>query len=91
MIVTLYDPAPMLAAVVVTVSGATAVATADCAAVSTAASLAGAVVKVAVKSTVACSVLPVACSRWRLPGAGAGAAAPFSGVIVTMTADILLM
>lgn len=64
----------MLVALVVTVSGATAVATAAWTAACTSVLLPGAVANAAVNRTVACKVLP-ACKRWRLPGRGAAAAA----------------
>lgn len=86
--VTLYEPEPRLVAVVVTVNGATAVATADCTSVCTAVSLPGAVAKTAVKTTVACSVLPVCRRRLRL-GLGAGARPPFRGRTATVTAEVL--
>ncbi len=71
--VTLKEPAPTSVALVVTVNGDTAVATADCTSASTVASLAvGAVAKVAVKVTVLCKVLPV-CNKWRLLELGATA------------------
>ena len=86
--VTLYETEPRLVAEVVTASGATAVATAVCTSVCTAVSLPGAVAKVAVKTTVACSVLPV-CSRCLRLGLGAGARPPFRGRTATVTAEVL--
>lgn len=78
----------MLVALVVTVSGATAVATASWAAVFTAVLLPGAVAKVAVNRTVACKVLPV-CRRWRLLGRGASAAAAALMGVTTAVTGIL--
>ena len=75
----------MLVALVVTLKGATAVATAVWTAACTSVSLPGALAKVAVKRTVACKVLPV-CRRWRLFGRGAGAAASaLMGMTTTVT------
>lgn len=78
----------MLVALVATVSGATAVATAAWTAELTAVLLPGAVAKVTVNRTVACKVLPV-CKRWRLPGRGAGAAATALMGVTTAVTGIL--
>lgn len=75
----------MLLALVATLSGATAVATAAWTAACTAVLLLGAVAKVAVNRTVAWKVLPV-CKRWRLLGRGAAAVATtLMGVTTAVT------
>ena len=81
----------MLVTLVVTVSGATAVATAAWTAACTAELLPGAFAKVAVNRTVACKVLP-ACKRWRLLARGAAAAAStLIGVTTAVTGMLLFV